>query len=78
MKKTIKYLICIILILATLSLVSCSASSDDQNLPEWTDKFDLFAKVLSYVEANYIGDLDYDELDYLTAYNLIRVSSSSI
>lgn len=72
MKKTIKYLVCIILILASLSLVSCSASADEQNLPEWSDKFDLFAKVLSYVEANYIGDLDYDELDYLTAYNLIR------
>lgn len=72
MKKITKYLLCIILIICSLSLFACSDSANNPTIPEWADKFDLFSKVLSYVEANYIGELDYDKLDYLTAYNLIR------
>lgn len=72
MKKITKYLLCIILIICSLSLFACSDSANNPTVPEWADKFDLFPKVLSYVEANYIGELDYDKLDYLTAYNLIR------
>lgn len=72
MKKITKYLLCIILIICSLSLFACSDSANNPTVPEWADKFDLFSKVLSYVEANYIGELDYDKLDYLTAYNLIR------
>lgn len=72
MKKALKYIVCATLIIASLSIfVSCSTTSEPV-VPEWADRFDLFARVLEYVQSNYIGELNYDKLDYLAAYNLIR------
>lgn len=73
MKRTIKITLCIMITLSVLLVCSCGLVVTDNNTPkgDWSDDFDLLGKVVEYVKANYIGDVDLDKLDYMTAYALI-------
>lgn len=74
MKKVILVALCVVILICSLSLFSCNYVDKGQLPavdPKWSDDFDLLGKVLAYVKANYIGDIDLDKLDYVTAYSLI-------
>lgn len=72
MKRTIKYTLCILLVISVIC-ISCSCLYAPDNTPkgDWSDDFDFLGKVVEYVKANYIGDVDLDKMDYMTAYALI-------
>ncbi len=74
MKKAILVALCAVVLICSLSISSCLYVENDKIPdvdPKWSDDFDLLGKVLTYVKANYIGDVDLDKLDYITAYSLI-------
>lgn len=68
MKRTVKISVCIILLIVMVVLCSCNVNVEQKT---WADDFDLLEKVLKYVQSNYIGDIDVDKLDYITANALI-------
>lgn len=68
MKKVIKISICVLLVAIMVVMCSCKVNVQEKS---WADDFDLLEKVLKYVQNNYIGDIDVDKLDYITAYSLI-------
>lgn len=72
MKRNIKIILCILLIVSVLGIFcSCLYTPVNSSKDDWSDDFDFLGKVVEYVKANYIGDVDLDKMDYMTAYALI-------